>query len=219
MCLSSGQHGYSQFHEWRVSHDFNPCYSRQGFTFPFPPSSPRTTGRTQSVPCQHIQQKPLPSVRTERTDSFISDLGMVCLLPTSGKLISKLINQTHQSPFWNTCVPITLRKLFLKPNLIALKVGYVLLTSCWVCFLGNITLQLKYYFPFSGFYFNYMFVDRMLICQSCYFGKLSNLFAVVWSFKNGLTQQNYSKYLLYLLFCILFFQNSAVMIIWSQKTK
>lgn len=146
----------------------------------------------------------------------------VSLLPTSSKLICKLTTQTHQSPFQNISMPITLRKLrklFPKPNLIELKVGYVLLTSCCVCSHGNITLQLKYYFPFSGFYFNCVFVDRMLICQSCYFGKLSNCFAAVWSLKNGLRQQNYWKYLLYLLFCVLFFQNSAVMIIWSQKTK
>lgn len=152
--------------------DFNPCDSRQGLTFLFPPSSPRTTGRTQSVPCQHVQQKSLPSERTERTDMFVSGLGKVSLLPTSGKSISKLITQSHQSPFLNTSMPITLRKLFPKPNLIALKVGYLVLTSCCVCSHGNITLQLKHYFPFSGFYFSCMFVERIFICQSCYFGKL-----------------------------------------------
>lgn len=154
--------------------DFSRCDSRQGLTFPFPPSSPKTTGRTQSVPCQHIQQKSLPSERTERTDLFVSGLGMVSLLPTSGKFISKLTTQTHQSPFQNIFMPIALRKLFPKPNLIALKVGDVVLTLCCVCSHGNITLQLKYYFPFSGFYFNCMFVDRILICQSHYFGKLSH---------------------------------------------
>lgn len=103
--------------------------------------------------------KVLPSERTERTDLFVSGLGMVSLLPTSGKFIPKLITQTHQSPFQNASMPITLRKLFPKPNLVALKLGYVLLSSCCVCFHGNITLQIKYYFPFSGFYLHCMFVS------------------------------------------------------------
>lgn len=194
---------------------FQPLWQQAGLDFSIPSLLSKNNWQN-SVPCQHVQQKSLPS---ERTELFVSGLGMVSFLPTSGKFISKLITQTYQSPFRNTSIPITPRNVpQAQPHC----------TEGWI-YCSNFMFRLLSWqrylsakILFSVFYFNCMFVERILICPSCYFGKLShfsNLFAVVWLLKNGLTQQSYWKYLLYLLFCILFSQNSAVMIIWSQKAK
>lgn len=69
-------------------------------------------------------------------------------------------------------MPITLRRLFLKPNLIALKVGCF--SNFMLCLLSwQHYPSAKILFSLFWFLLQLYVVDTILICQSCYFGKLS----------------------------------------------